>query len=209
MKVVILSDTHGHERLSCIDIPDGDVLIHCGDICKFGNLDEVAQFNERMALLPHRHKLLVAGNHDWPLYRQAEEARALLTAVTYLQDEQVVIDGLVFYGSPWMPEFNCWSFMLPRCSDELKAKRDAIPDKVDVLITHCPPEGILDFDYMFRSVGCSPLRYRVDQIAPKVHCFGHVHEARGSRQQDGTIFINATIVNKQMQLVHKPVVIEL
>ncbi len=207
MKLVILSDTHG--RLDQIEVPDGDVLIHCGDICSRGELGEVEEFNRQMACMMHPHKLLVAGNHDWPLYRQADEARALLSAVTYLEDEQVVIGGLKFYGSPWMPEFNCWSFMLPRCSDELKAKRDAIPSQVDVLITHAPPEGILDTNLLYQSVGCSLLRYRVDQLVPRVHCFGHVHEGRGTTQQGGTIFVNASIVNQRNQPVHKPVVIEL
>lgn len=207
MKLVILSDSHG--RLDQVEIPDGDVLIDCGDICARGDLNEVQRYNELMQKLPHRHKLLVPGNHDYPFSRWPEEARLLLTAVTYLEDAQVVIDGLVFYGSPWMPEFNGWSFMLPRCSDELKAKRDAIPDNTDVLITHAPPQGILDWNLLYQSLGCSLLRYRVDQIKPRVHCFGHVHESRGTYENDGTIFVNAALVNTRNQPVHRPVVIEL
>jgi hypothetical protein len=32
----------------------------------------------------------------------------------YLQDQACTIEGIRFYGSPWTPEFNEWTFNLPR-----------------------------------------------------------------------------------------------
>jgi len=63
LKVVLLSDTHGHHR-ELTDVPNGDVLIFAGDITYFGRQDQVIDFNNWLGDLPHRHKFVVAGNHD-------------------------------------------------------------------------------------------------------------------------------------------------
>ena len=45
-------------------IPEGDVLIHAGDFTRCGNLQEVREFNKWLETLPHKHKLVIAGNHE-------------------------------------------------------------------------------------------------------------------------------------------------
>ena len=47
-----------------ISIPDGDVLIHAGDFCSEGESVEARSFGEFFRSLPHRHKVVIAGNHD-------------------------------------------------------------------------------------------------------------------------------------------------
>ena len=85
VRIVAMADTHGyHDRLV---VPDGDLLVHAGDITQRGSLDELAEFNDFLSRLPHRHKLVIAGNHDFCFQHQPEAARELLTAATYLQDE--------------------------------------------------------------------------------------------------------------------------
>lgn len=211
MRLVILSDTHGN-RLKKWLIPEGDVLIHCGDFMKGRKLDEVKAFNDDLAAQPHKHKIVVAGNHDWPLMVDAEAARALLTAATYLEDEAVVIDGVKFYGSPWQPEYKNWAFNLPRSSPDLRAKWAAIPDDVDVLITHTPPYDVLDKTWPsnFRA-GCELLRRRLEDIEPILHVFGHIHERRGHEKLDykETLFVNAACVNYDYRVVYSPVVIDI
>ncbi|MBX3151922.1 metallophosphatase domain-containing protein [Candidatus Obscuribacterales bacterium] len=211
MRLVLLSDTHALP-LSKWAIPDGDVLIHAGDFCQGRTvpLDAVRVFNDEMAALPHEHKLLVGGNHDWPLQLEAEEARALLTAVTYIEDGFVTIGGIKFYGSPWQPDYRFWAFNLQRRCPELKAKWAAIPDDTDVLITHTPPFGILDFSSSGQeSVGCELLRRRLENISPKLHVFGHVHEGRGQELNNTTLCVNAASVDSAYEPVHKPVVVDL
>ena len=205
--LVFISDTH--TRLGEIHVPDGDILIHCGDICRSGELDELEQFNANMAALPHRHKLVIAGNHDVALQNSPAEARRRLTAVTYLQDELYVADGLRFWGTPWVPAFNNWSFGLDRNSPAMAAKRAMIPNGLDVLITHSPPHGIRDHNRMFMNVGCELLRARVESAAPRIHAFGHVHEDYGVRRIGETIFLNASIMNFHYEPANRPFVLEL
>ena len=61
-----------------------------------------------------------------------------------LIDEQIDIQGLSIYGSPWCPLFNNWAYMLPE--EQLKWKFKHIPEDLDILITHTSPKGICDPD---------------------------------------------------------------
>ncbi|RLN80542.1 hypothetical protein BBO99_00004411 [Phytophthora kernoviae] len=113
MKVVCVSDTHGlHDQ--ALDIPQGDVFIHAGDFTDTGERNEVLAFNQFLGTLPHRYKIVIAGNHEstfdrefypkyWHQYghRQQydpDEVRALLTNALYLEDQAVLIEGYLFYG---------------------------------------------------------------------------------------------------------------
>lgn len=186
--LVAMADTHGyHPR----DVPEGDVLILAGDLTRTGSLDEVAELNDYLAALPHRHKLVVAGNHDWCFQLQPQEARALLTAATYLEDEAVVLEGVKFYGSPWQPWFFDWAFNLPR-GPELAAVWARIPEDTDVLVTHGPPLGFGDRTRREQRVGCEDLLNRVRVVRPKLHLFGHIHEDPGVWHEGGTAFANVT-----------------
>ena len=63
MKIVCISDTHSLQHR--MNIPDGDLLIHAGDVSSGGRIEEIEMFNEWMGSLPHRHKVVIAGNHDF------------------------------------------------------------------------------------------------------------------------------------------------
>ncbi len=63
MRIVCLSDTHNQHRN--LDVPPGDILIHAGDSTFQGTLSEVSGFLRWINYLPHPHKILIAGNHDW------------------------------------------------------------------------------------------------------------------------------------------------
>ena len=108
-RVVCLSDTHGlHRRMP--EIPDGDVLIHAGDF--LGLRRDLSDFNDWLGELPHRHKIVIAGNHDSLLQESPELALPALSNAIYLQDSGVELEGLRFWGSPWTPTFMNWWFML-------------------------------------------------------------------------------------------------
>ncbi len=208
MRIVCLSDTHN--QLSKLTIPDGDILLHAGDFCGHGKLDEVAQFNREMGLLPHKHKVVIAGNHDWPLQRQHQLSREMLTNVLYLEDESVEIEGLKIYGSPWQPEFFNWAFNLPRKSRQLQEKWTQIPSDADIVITHGPPHGILDATSRGTLAGCELLRTRLlEELHPRVHLFGHIHEGYGWKQIGNTLFLNAANLNEHYRPVNPPVAFDL
>jgi len=113
MKLVCISDTHSlHWRMP--DIPDGDVLIHAGDCLDQGTLENIEDLNNWLGTLPHRHKIVIAGNHDWAFQETPELARQALTNAIYLEDSGVETEVVRFWGSPWTPTFMDWAFMLDR-----------------------------------------------------------------------------------------------
>jgi predicted phosphohydrolase len=171
-----MSDTHGlHEALI---VPDGDVLVHAGDVTLHGTMEELIAFNEYLGTLPHRHKLVIAGNHDWCFEKRPEVCARLLTNATYLQDTAITIAGVKFYGSPWQPWFYDWAFNLQR-GPQIREKWLLIPRDTDVLITHGPPYGHGDLTSRHERAGCEDLLEIVEQIEPQAHICGHIHEAAG------------------------------
>ena len=207
MKFVLISDTHDQQPTN--PIPDGDFLIHCGDIFGNDSVDNLVRFNEWMGSLPHKHRIVIAGNHDFLFEKQNQFARSLLTNVIYLQDEFIEIEGFKIYGSPWQPCFYDWAFNLPR-GEPLKQKWSLIPTDTDILITHGPPYSILDrSEFENSSVGCKELLQRVKVIKPKIHAFGHIHEGYGVQKLEGTIFVNASICDINYRPINKPIVVEL
>ena len=103
MKVALFSDTHASHCQ--INIPDADILIFAGDMSHCKTVRDVSDFNIFLGSLPHKHKIVVGGNHDHRLARDPEKAKSLLSEAVYLLDEFVVISGITIYGAPWQPIF--------------------------------------------------------------------------------------------------------
>ena len=209
MRLVCISDTHNmHER---VVVPDGDVLIHAGDLTGRGTSREVKSAAAWLGGLPHPHKVVIAGNHDFLFESDLERARGLIESagVTFLQDEGVEIEGVHFWGSPWQPWFHDWAFNLSR-GDELRNVWARIPERTDVLITHGPPFGILDrVAPGGLSVGCEALAERLRELEVPLHVFGHIHEAYGVHGSYGSrISINASIANLRYEPVQAPVSVD-
>lgn len=209
-RIVCLSDSHNcHAQIA---VPDGDVLLHAGDATNQGTFDEIVRFNRWFAALPHRHKIFVAGNHDWLFETNNDFARTLLdSSIHYLQDSFVRVENLKIYGSPWQPRFFDWAFNLSRGA-ELAGKWRLIPDDTDVLITHGPPFGILDevpHRYSVENTGCEDLRKRVEQIRPRLHVFGHIHRGYGQTERFDVQFANASSCDESYEPVNPPIVFDL
>ncbi|KAK1123933.1 hypothetical protein K0M31_006963 [Melipona bicolor] len=64
LRIVCMSDTHSLTPFIKFDIPMGDVFIHAGDFTKCGSLQEVIEFNNWIGNLPHKNKIVIAGNHE-------------------------------------------------------------------------------------------------------------------------------------------------
>lgn len=189
MRLVAIADTHLFT--DDLSVPDGDVLIHAGDMCRSGDHEELTRAAAWLASLPHRHKVIVAGNHDQEFETHPTAARALFSGFHYLEDSHLELEGLRFYGSPWQPAFNDWAFNLP-VGDRLAEKWSMIPHGIDVLITHGPPEGIGDRSGHGARAGCSDLLARVREVTPRLHLFGHIHQDGGLWTVGNTVFANVT-----------------
>jgi predicted phosphodiesterase len=220
LRIVFISDTHDlHDRM-LTPVPDGDILIHAGDATGMGRMHEVATFGAWFRNLPHKNKVVIAGNHDWLFEKNLPLAKDMLNngilgigggKIIYLQDEAVEVEGLKIYGSPWQPAFYDWAFNLQR-GEEIKRKWDLIPEGLDILITHGPPVGIHDqiTPHMgSEHLGCEELLKAVERTKPKIHVFGHIHGGYGKTQYADTLFINAAICNEAYKPVNEPIVIDL
>jgi Icc-related predicted phosphoesterase len=143
--------------------------------------------------------VFIAGNHDF-FFEEAplSEINALIpNNVIYLNDSGVHIEGIKIWGSPVQPRFYDWAFNRDR-GEHIKKHWDLIPKGTDILITHGPAYGILDLTMDMRQVGCEELRKKVEEIKPKYHVFGHIHESHGIKTEEGTVFINASIDRKSV-----------
>lgn len=205
LRIVTASDTH--ERHGDIEIPEGDIFIHAGDFSNRGSTKSVQEFNTFLGTLPHRHKIIIAGNHDLCFEKKNAEARALITNAIYLQDEAITLEGIHFYGSPWQPWFFSWAFNLKK-PEELREKWAKIPEKTDILITHGPPYGYGDRTTRGDLVGCKELLKRIQVLKPRYHIFGHIHEGAGQFQSESTTFINASNCNFHYEPVNPPIVFD-
>lgn len=216
MKIVAISDTHCMHRK--VEVPEGDILVHAGDISGRGKWHTFVDFVQWMSEQSHKHKVFILGNHDG--YSHGECKKWIADKhpdanIHLLFEEEVVLEGLKFYGSPWTPEFCNWHFMRPR-GKSIARKWDQIPEDVDVLVTHGPPYGHNDVapPYMSpqpRAVGCLELLKRVVVVKPKVHIFGHIHCGYGVTASDevGTIFVNASTCTEQYEPTNPPQIIRL
>jgi len=219
MRIVCVSDTHCEHH--GFKVPEGDVLLHAGDFCSMGIEREVHKVAKWLKALPHRWKIVVAGNHDRFFEQQPEIARAYLEPeIIYLQDSGCEIGGLRFWGSPWQPWFNDWAFNLPRKGAGLREKWNLIPMDTDVLITHGPPYGILDEVRARRTawgpseegsgpLGCEELATRLRSVQPRLHVFGHIHDGYGVLQSGDMTFVNASVCDEDYRPVNPVWVVDL
>jgi Icc-related predicted phosphoesterase len=194
-----------------IAVPDGDVLIHAGDCLGVGTLAELQDLDNWFSEQPHRHKILIAGNHDWCLQDEPAEAEALINNAVYLRDSGIGIEGFRFWGSPWTPVFFDWAFNLARGA-AIAGRWQQIPGDTDILITHGPPAGILDQVIMAthaHSVGCEELTRELERLHLKMHVFGHIHEGHGQQRLGNCQFVNASTCNGAFRPLNPAIVVDL
>lgn len=181
IRVVCISDTHNTQP----ELPNGDVLLHAGDLTQSGSPEELRSQIEWLDLQPHKFKVVIGGNHDLCLDDSKKEAydehrhidwRSLI----YLKDESVTLRlqggrPLKIYGSPWTPKHGNWAFQYPRAGPD--PWKGSIPDDIDILLTHGPAKHHLDLGYL----GCEFLLQEVHAKTPPLHVFGHIHAGYGRR----------------------------
>lgn len=197
MKILHLSDTHGcHRRLR--DLPEADVVVHSGDFTMTGSEAEAIYFMNWFCDLPYHHKIFICGNHDDCLY--GANIDGLDANVHYLCNSGIDIDGIKFYGVPM--------YMGDCVTDRQSRNYARIPDDTDVLITHSPAYGILDFDDGI-NYGSEELLDRLSTLNLKAHLFGHIHAQHGLTEQNGVIYSNGAIMNADYTNLSEPHVIKL
>ncbi|KAL1130881.1 hypothetical protein AAG570_012122 [Ranatra chinensis] len=236
VRIVCMSDTHSLTSHIKFQIPDGDIFIHAGDFTKCGAEEEVIEFNNWLGRLPHKCKIVIAGNHELSFDNtfthplsvnpvdsiptlglprkciteavSSQSVKEQLTNCIYLQDEGINAFGLKIYGTPWQPRFHGWAFNLER-GEQCLNKWSLIPDDTDILVTHTPPIGHGDLCCGGVRAGCVELLTCVQQrILPKYHVFGHIHEGYGVTTDGKVIYVNASTCDINYCPTNPPIVFD-
>lgn len=208
MRFVAISDTHNKHK--DLVLPEGDVLLHAGEVSGRGYEKEIKKFLNWFSEQPFKYKIFIAGNHDFFFeQKNTEEVKQIIPEnVIYLNDSGITIEGIKIWGSPIQPWFHNWAFNRQRGAG-ISKHWELIPKDTDILITHGPPFEVLDMTVGGMCVGCEDLTRYVNEIKPRYHIFGHIHEAYGQKTQNATFFVNASVLNERYELVNPPVVFDL
>lgn len=189
MKIVAFSDCHWlYKQIK--DFPEADLCIFAGDWCGSGeSLFETACFANWFGNLPYKYKVAIPGNHDIFCENNIAYTKTLFkeNGIILLIDEEITIENLKIYGTPWCPFFNNWAFMKP--DKDLKPIFKAIPNNLDILITHTPPRDICDPE----GYGSEELRKAIVDKKPKIHICGHAHEGYGYHETINTRHYNVAV----------------
>ena len=218
MKILCISDTHNqHKSIPSrfMDNEDGsiDVIIHAGDMSLRGSKKEILGFLYWFDNLPFKHKILIAGNHDFwfeeTTNTEIKKELSFRKSITYLYDSGIEIDGIKFWGSPVQPWFHGWAFN--RVGEKIKPHWDMIPLDTNVLVTHGPIRGFLDKTIDGELVGCPHLKDRITELKElKLFVSGHIHEGYGIYEtENGVKLVNASVLNHRYYMTNEPIIIEL
>ena len=197
MLILHLSDTHSKQH-ELRNLPPADIIIHSGDISFAGSENEVMDFIEWFGALPYKYKIFIAGNHDDCLL--GANIDGLPENCFYLCNSSVTIESVKFYGVPM--------FMEDAMSGVYDRNIQKIPSDTDILITHQPPNGILDYSANI-NYGDRNLLEIVLKTKPKYHLFGHIHGAYGIEKSEHTTFVNAAILSENYELMYEPILLKI
>lgn len=191
IRIVCISDTHNSQP----SVPDADILLQAGDLTNNGTFEELQAQLDWLKSLPHRNKVVIAGNHDRLLDAEYVEhfpdricegpgtSRSDLDwgDLIYLNDTttDVHLSGgrtLYIYGSPLTEQCGTFAFQYPPIREVWKNR---IPDETDsdVVLVHGPPRGYLDNG----GKGCPQLLKEIWRVRPRLVVFGHIHAGYGQR----------------------------
>jgi Icc-related predicted phosphoesterase len=204
--IVCISDTHELHRE--LELPDGDILIHAGDFTMFSkSAAAIRDFNDWLGELPHPHKIVIPGNHEFFLEADSSK-RNLISNATLLIDEGTEIMGLKIWGSPITPLYG-GAFGRSSPVDRVRLYA-TIPDDVDILVTHGPPYGVLDTaPGSAYHAGCPELLAAATRLKPRLHVFGHIHGAHGMMSIRDTLFVNAALLGMEGYMDKAPIALRI
>ncbi|RMY58117.1 hypothetical protein D0865_02779 [Hortaea werneckii] len=187
IRIVCISDTHKKAPGEGYTLPQGDILIHAGDLTNQGSLSEISKAVSWLSQqTSFKIKIVIAGNHDlsldpdynplkhasgWkvaPPASEVAECRRLLgenDAFTYLQHTSHVVNipekaiSLKVFGSPYSPHRGGRQNWAFQYDVETEASRiwSEIPDDTDIVVSHTPAKGVCDASQHWTEGGCRGL----------------------------------------------------
>lgn len=191
-----ISDTHS---LFNIKTGSGNILFHHGDATNKTYLSEMDDLNKFFTnqLNNFDHIIYTPGNHDVLFEDNEKQARSMIDShggrVKIFINEGITLYDFKIFCSPFSLKYKDWAFM--KDHESIGEEWKKIPMDTEILITHSPPYGVLDYMPGSGHLGCNQLRYRIDHMVNlKLHGFGHIHEGAGITEKNGVFFVNAATV---------------
>lgn len=212
-RIVATSDTHFQFDTSLI--PDGDIFVHAGDLMLTGKEREWKDIVDSLVALPHKHKIIVPGNHDFFIEKNPKEIKKQLAKENIIVLDEVnpvcLINDIVFGGIPFVTNLRGWAYN--RTEEQIMEHFHYNPAlyEADILITHAPPHGIRDKVESGLNVGTLTYSNRIFSggLRPIHWIFGHIHEDYGVTIIEQTTFHNVAMCNRDYDQVNKAHVIDL
>lgn len=185
MRFLVITDFH--QKLSMLDLINGRIdeyrpefTLFLGDVTDMGTgedaVDIISSINSDVYVIP--------GNCD-----PRDFPQKISKAAHDMHGKGTDINGQYFAG---LGGSNITIFGTPfeLTEDELYKGLKPISKKGMVLMTHVPSYGVLDTIPSGINVGSKSVRKIVDEYRPVLALSGHVHEAIGAIEQNGTLFVN-------------------
>lgn len=228
MKIFAVSDTHGN--LEGLDPSGSDAVAMAGDIAPLRGWDERALldqvrwmntvFRDWCGRYPKTAFRMIPGNHDlFAAYDDLRSAVRLPENAKLLIDELDEVNGLRIYGTPWVPCINGrWAFE-ENVPGLLGRKFAAIPDAVDILLTHTPPrirhrKVDVSIDRNSPHFGSCDLTDALLRARPRYALCGHIHTGDHTPLPlvgpDGgeTIVRNVSRLDEEYKVRYEPFIFE-
>lgn len=215
MRLVVTSDTHYPVVEGTI--PDGTIFVHAGDLMQNGYESEWKPCLEWIAKLPHKIKILVAGNHDFhfvnypgPALQDMRKIGVIVLGIpgntSYYK--YTLPNGLIMGGCPYVTGLDRWAF---NTTEEKVENFLNSMGRVDILVTHSPAYGYLDkLSYFNEHVGIKAYNDYLLKWSPLLMFNGHVHEGYGGIvHPSGTKIFNVAMCDRKYKHSNPPMVIDL
>lgn len=203
-RLIALSDTHGKHGL--FEIPDGDVLCHCGDVLlRYGYFGDygagkggVEKFLNWMKEQPYSHKVWIAGNHDTFIQDFGFIDKNPAGPIAYLENNHTVVSGWKIWGSPYSLPTGTSNRAFQYDDETAKNALNMIDDDVDIVMTHSGALG----DDVDRKIS---MRHK-----PVLWLCGHLHDMYGVPELvSETVKINCASTDMKYRARNYPIVIDI
>lgn len=184
MKILAFVDVHGNSaalKKVIAKSKNADLIICAGDLSMFGqNLDLL------LSLLAKTKKplLIIPGNHETA--REIKKTCSLFEFATDIHNKAYKINNYIFLGYGG-GGFSLRDIRFERTTKKFKKflKTQKKKSKI-ILVTHAPPYKT-SLDRLNSSHrGCKSIRKFIEDIKPKTHICGHLHENAGNKDKIGT-----------------------
>lgn len=224
MRIVLTADTHfpmnpNRGKQLPFAFPEGDVLIHAGDLMYEGTPDEWQSRVDSLAKQEHKVKIYVPGNHDYFPYHYEGVARAQLRKAGIILmtawERRTIVDEFgnkyVIVAHPGVTNLPGWAYNVAEEYMDNALMEHGAFDGADIIVTHAPPYRILDQVRPLIDVGCMAYNrwFYQGNCTAKLWAFGHIHESYGHTTIAGTTFVNAAMCDRGYKQVNKPIVYDM